>query len=131
MTSLRAMVDADPGATQPVEIFLSLVGADIVKAVGLSVVDSFHFEPIVQAFPRTGFNGMNNGALGDTRADEGNRLALGVENSRDQITTPLANNNRDFPFPLLVAGISAVAAIFLAVGWLYIASKVSSIHFSL
>jgi hypothetical protein len=47
-----------------------LVGAGAVKAVSLRVVDTLHFKTFVQAIPRIGFVGMNNGAFGDPSVDE-------------------------------------------------------------
>jgi hypothetical protein len=59
-----------PIAAQAAEIFLSVIGADSVRAVRLLMVDALRLVPLMQAIPRTGFLGVNRGALGDASADE-------------------------------------------------------------
>jgi hypothetical protein len=58
------------GTRQAAEIFLSLIGAGAVEAVGLLMVDPLHFVTVVQAISRRGFVGMYNRALADASADE-------------------------------------------------------------
>jgi hypothetical protein len=64
------VVDADFGATQAAEIFLSLIGASAVEAIGLLMVDTLHFVTVVQAIPCAAFVRVNRGALGNASADE-------------------------------------------------------------
>ena len=45
------MMNADLGAAQAAEIFLGLIRAGTVEAVGLLMVDALHFETFVQTIP--------------------------------------------------------------------------------
>jgi hypothetical protein len=73
---------------------------------------------------------MNNRTLSDTRADESSGLAFRAEDGGDRISTSLADDDDNLSFAILIAGISAVAAIFFLVGWLYVTSKIAAIDLS-
>lgn len=75
------MVDANFGATQAAEMFVSLVRASAVEAVGLLMVDPLHFETFVQVIPCGAFVRVNRGALGD-RDDQ--RLLRDIQASTSQ-----------------------------------------------
>ena len=71
---------------------------------------------------------MNNDPLGDTGADLSSGLAFRAKNRWHRITAPFTDDDYDLPFPVLIAGISAVAAIFFLVCWLHITSKITAIY---
>jgi hypothetical protein len=64
------VVDADFGATEPGEVFLSHVSASAIEAVCLLMIDSLDLETLMKAFPRRRFVGMNNRSLRDAGANE-------------------------------------------------------------
>jgi hypothetical protein len=64
------VVDPGFGAAEAAEIFLSSVCAGAVKALSLLMVDTLHFEALMQAIKRTGFVGVDYRALDDASADE-------------------------------------------------------------
>ena len=74
---------------------------------------------------RTGFIGMDDGTLSDTSADEGSGLAFRAKNGWHRITAPLTD---DLLFPILMAGISAVATVFFLICWFYITAKITAIY---
>jgi len=69
-TPCDMVVDADLGTAQTAEIFFSLIRAGTIEAVRLLVVDALHFKPLMKAIPRTGFVGIDDGALGNSGLDE-------------------------------------------------------------
>jgi len=71
---------------------------------------------------------MNDRTHGDTSA-EGDDLAFRAKKHWHRITAPFTDDDYDLPFPALIAGISAVAAIFFLVCWLHITSKITAIYF--
>jgi hypothetical protein len=91
------------------------------------MVDSFQFEPIMQAIPRTGFISMHNSAFSNARADESSGLAFRAEYGGNGISAALADDDDDFTFTILIAGISAVAAIFFLICWLYVSTEIAAI----
>ena len=64
------VVDADFGATEPGEVFLSHVSASAIEAVCLLMVDSLDLETLMKVIPRRRFVGMNNRSLRDAGANE-------------------------------------------------------------
>jgi hypothetical protein len=108
------VMDADFGAAQAGKILLSLVGAGAVKRVGFLVIDSFY---------------LNDRSLGNAGADEGGGLALRAKHGWHRIAAAFAHDDDHLPFAVLVAGISAVTAIFFLVCWFYITSKIATIYF--
>jgi hypothetical protein len=77
---------------------------------------------------------MYNSTLRNAGADESSGLALRAKHGRDRISTALPDDDDDFTFAILVAGIAAVAAMFLLICWLYISTEVAAIdlgHFAL
>src|SRR5437016_1100188 len=124
------MVDADLGAAQPTKVFFRHVGAGTIEGVCFLMVDPLHFEAFMQSIPRGGFIGMNHSPFGDTSADERGSLAFRAKNGWHRIAAPFADNDYNLPLPILVASITAVAAVLLLVCWLYIAAKIAAIDFS-
>ena len=72
---------------------------------------------------------MNDSPLRDASTDEGAGLAFRAKNGWHRITAPFTDDNYDLPFPILIAGISAVAAIFFLICWFYITAKITAIYF--
>src|SRR5882757_11405637 len=122
------MMDADFSAAQAGEIFLSLVGASAVEGVGFLMVDSFHFKTLVKSIPSGGFVSMNNSPFGDPGTDERGGLAFRAKNGWHRITAPFTDDDYDLPFPILIAGISTIAAVFFLICWFYITSKITAIY---
>jgi hypothetical protein len=72
---------------------------------------------------------MNNGPFGDPGADESGGLAFRVKSRWHRITAPFTNDVYDLSLPIVIASISAVAAVFLLICWFYITTKIATIHF--
>ena len=73
---------------------------------------------------------MNNSPFGDPGPAESGSLAFRTKNRWHRITAPYTDDDYDLPFPGLIAGIAAVAAIFFLICWLHITSKITAIYFS-
>jgi hypothetical protein len=71
---------------------------------------------------------MNDRSLGNARANEGSGLAHRIKNCWHRIAGALRDDDDDLSFPILIAGISAVAAVFFLVCWFYITSKIAAIY---
>jgi hypothetical protein len=89
-----------------------------------------HFEAIMHSILGTSFVGMNNSTLRDTRTNETGRLAFGSEDGGDRAPTALPNDDNYLVLSILIAGISAAAAILFLVCWFYIATKIATIYLS-
>ena len=63
-------MDADRGAPQAGEVFLSHVSARAVEAVCLLMIDSLDLETLMEVVPRRRFVGVDDRALRDPGADE-------------------------------------------------------------
>jgi len=64
------VVNADLGATEPREVFLSHVSASAIEAVCLLMIDSLDLETLMTVIPRRRFVGMNDRSLRDAGANE-------------------------------------------------------------
>ena len=69
---------------------------------------------------------MYNRPLGNTGANEGGSLAFGMENGWNRVTAALAYNDDDLTLANLIASETAVDAMFLQIGWLHVAAKITS-----
>ncbi|KRP84799.1 hypothetical protein AOQ73_40475 [Bradyrhizobium pachyrhizi] len=72
---------------------------------------------------------MNDSPLRNAGPDESGGLAFRAKHCWHRIGTALTDDD-DLPFPILIAGISAVAAIFFLACWFYITSKIAAIYFN-
>ncbi len=72
---------------------------------------------------------MNDSPLRNAGTDESGGLAFRAKHCWHRISAALTDDDDDLPFPILIAGISAVAAIFFLVCWLYVTAKIAAIHF--
>jgi hypothetical protein len=124
------VMDADLSAAEAGEVFLSVIGASAVKAVGFVVIDSLHFESFMQAIPRRGFISMYNGTFSNSRTDESGGLAFHPEYGRDGIAASFADDDDDLTFPILIASVAAVATVFLLICWFYVSPEVAAIDLS-
>ena len=73
---------------------------------------------------------MNDSPLRNAGTDESGGLAFRAKHCWRRIATALNDDDDELPFPILIAGISAVATIFFLVCWLYVTAKMATIHFS-
>jgi hypothetical protein len=64
------VVNADLGATEAGEVFLSHVSASAIEAVCLLMIDSLDLETLMKVVPRRRFVGMNYRSLRDAGANE-------------------------------------------------------------
>ncbi|SDF90215.1 hypothetical protein SAMN05216337_108511 [Bradyrhizobium brasilense] len=73
---------------------------------------------------------MNDSPFRNAGADKSGGLAFRAKHCWHRIAAALTDDDDDLPFPILIAGISTVAAIFFLVCWFYITSKIAAIYFS-
>ncbi len=73
---------------------------------------------------------MNDSPLRNAATDESGGFAFRAKHCWRRIVTALTDDDDELPFPILIAGISAVAAIFFLVCWLYVSAKIATIHFN-
>ena len=71
---------------------------------------------------------MDDRSFGNSSTDEGSGLAFRIKNGWHRITAPFTDDDDYFSFPILIAGISAVAAVFFLVCWFYITAKITAIY---
>jgi hypothetical protein len=64
------VVNADLGAAEPGEVFLSHASASAIEAVCLLMIDSLDLETLMKVIPRRRFVGMNDRSLRDAGANE-------------------------------------------------------------
>lgn len=93
------------------------------------MVDAAHFVFAVQAIPRLGFVGIDDRSLGDAGANEIERGAFRAKHRRNRAAIALANDDNTLAFAVLVLGEAPVAAVFLVVGRLDVAAKVTAVDF--
>jgi hypothetical protein len=93
--------------------FLAQFGAGTIKAVSFLMIDLLHFEAHT-SHPTVQLITMHDRAFTNASADESSGLALGAEYGGDGISTTFAD--------ILIAGISAVAAIFFLICWFYVST---------
>ena len=76
-------MDADLGAAQAGEVFLSHVSASAIEVVCLLMIESLGLETLMKVIPRRHFVGVDDRALGNAATDEWGGLAFGIEHRRD------------------------------------------------
>jgi hypothetical protein len=64
------VVDADLGAAQAGEVFLSHVSASAIEAVCLLMIGSLDLKTLMKVIPRRRFGGVDDRALGNAATDE-------------------------------------------------------------
>ena len=74
---------------------------------------------------------MHHSPLGNTGANEGGSLALGMEHGWNRLAAALPHDDNDLTLAILIASETAVDAIFLQIGGLDIPSKISPIDLGL
>jgi len=120
------VVDADFGATEPGEVFLSHVSASAIEAVCLLMVDSFDLETLMKVIPRRRFVGVQNRPLRDASANERSSLAFRIEDCRNRVTTAFTDHNYNLALAILVPGEAAVAAVYFLISQFEIAATRSN-----
>lgn len=91
-------------AAHPRKERLGAIGAGVVDAVSLLMIDPLHREFRVQRIPGRALVGMNHGSLGDPAADEGGCRVLGLEHGRQGAPVAFSHHDDDLAFPRLVLG---------------------------
>ncbi len=93
------------------------------------MIDALHFILGVQRIPRASFIRVDNRSLGDARTDERKRLPLGAEHGRKRAAIAFTDNHDSLALAVLIAGETAITAVFAMVGGLHIAAKIPAIDF--
>lgn len=110
-----AVMLAPLSTAQTGEEAFRLIGAGIVSAVSLRVVDNLHGVLGAESFPTLGFIGVNDGALFDAGLDEADRCVFRLEHGGKGASAPLAGGNHHLALAGLVHGKATVLTVFLAV----------------
>jgi hypothetical protein len=74
---------------------------------------------------------MHHSALGNTSANEGGSLALGMEHGRNRVPAALADDHNDLALAALILSEAAIKALLFAIGGLDVAAEISAINFGL
>ena len=100
----NVVVMAEFAPAQAAEVGFSAVGAGIVDAVAVLVVDPPHREPGVQPVPGRALIGMNSGALGDAMVDRRHGVGFGGKHLRQGPAATLAHRHDNLALAGLVLG---------------------------
>lgn len=123
------VVNAHLSAAKAGEERLGLIGAGIVGAVSLLVVDATGLERGMETIPALGFVSVNDAAGGHALNDGGDRLGLGAEGEGEGLTLGLADHDDDAALAGLVLRKATVAAVGLHVLGADVPAEVGAIHF--
>lgn len=96
-------MDADLGASQPGEVFLSHVSASAIEAVCLLMVDSLDLETLMKVVQDAAASACKS-SLRDAGANEWCNLAFRIENSQDGVASTFPNYNDNLALAALVPG---------------------------
>jgi hypothetical protein len=116
-------------AAQTAKKFLTRIGAGTVKRICSATIDSFLFKAFVQPTPTGGFVRMNNSTPSETTANERGGLVFRAKHGWHRFAAAFTDNGDYLPLPVLVTGITAVAAVLFLFCWLYIAAKIPTLDF--
>jgi hypothetical protein len=94
--SCDVVMMAEFRAAKAAELGLRPVRASVIQRIGFFVVDPGDLEILVEVIPGPGFVGIQLGSLRNAGFDEARRVALALENCRNQVAAALANDDDAF-----------------------------------
>jgi hypothetical protein len=106
------LANANVGATEARDVFLSHANTSAIEAVCRLMMDSLDLETLMNSVLGRGLVGVDDFADCGTRADERGSLAFGRENCRDRMTVALPDHNNNPALAVLVPSKTTVAAAF-------------------
>src|SRR5271170_5980330 len=101
---------ADLRASQPRDIAFRLVGAGAIFAVGLAMINPFHFEARMQVVPSSCLVGVDDTASGDATTNDRDGLGLMFNHCRHGRAAPLAHHDNALAFAALMLASTPVNA---------------------
>jgi hypothetical protein len=121
------VVNADPGAAEPREVFFSHVSARAIEAICLLMVNSLDLETLIWVVPWFRFVGMHNRFLRDASANQLSGLTSRIENCRNGLASALPNCNDNLAPAALVPGKAAITTMCRYIGRLDVPTKIPAI----